>query len=414
MSSIVCPLPSILCLLHGVAICLSVYLSIYLSIVFIGLSVHLYVPCVSLSFMSTSARVYVCLSLISDETIPLVLSSLSAFHLLGSLSRDVSTVALWSSCVQCGAEATVLRVLEETATIQYAQTHDFVFAAQSGVRYDVDVRVADGGQEPCSSDLYGESTVVVAGLACHPDMIFTAQPTQLNGKPHFRSDSGLHYLYWYQWCYGGGCWRIDDDEDDSGYEAYIQSVADMPPTGVVQGREYCKGWGDVAITVIQPLQTAGDCSSLVSSRTLSCGTDLAEGGQYAHYCDRTCGFQCTYDGVTTTTLYVLPPGATNTSQAVATLGLVSDDKGLSFTAAATGDFTARVEFNKGSGPVTLTATAVGTAEHRSPPLRADGRPHPLEVSCLLNNCAFGYDGASAYDGDGSGFDLVRDFLDSQL
>jgi hypothetical protein len=167
------------------------------------------------------------------------------------------SVALWSSRVQCGAAATALTVLEETATIQSDQTHDFVFAAQSGVRYDVDVRV-------------------------------------------------------------GG------------------------------------------------------------------------------------------NGVTVTVLHVLPPGATDTSQAVATQTTIAADKGLGFTAAATGDFTARVEAYEGSGPVTLTATAVGTAEHRSPPLRADGRPHPLEVSCHTNHCAFGYDGASIYDGDGSGFDLVRD------
>ena len=75
---------------------------------------------------------------------------------------------------------------------------------------------------------------------------------------------------------------------------------------------------------------------------------------------------------------------------------------------------ARVAAFEGSGPVTLTATAVGTAEHRSPPLRADGRPHPLEVSCHLNHCAFSYDGATAYDGDGSGFDLVRELLHWQL
>ena len=167
------------------------------------------------------------------------------------------SVALWSSRVQCGAAATALTVLEETATIQYHQDHDFVFAAQSGVRYDVDVRV-------------------------------------------------------------GG------------------------------------------------------------------------------------------NGVTGTDIWVLPPGATDTSQAVATQTTVTADKGLGFTAAATGDFTARVRAYEGSGPVTLTATAVGTAEHRSPPLRADGRPHPLEVSCLLDDCTFGYDGASVYDGDGSGFDLVRD------
>ena len=97
-------------------------------------------------------------------------------------------------------------------------------------------------------------------------------------------------------------------------------------------------------------------------------------------------------------------------QAVASEDTNAADKGLGFTAAATGGFTARVKSFDGSGPVTLTATAVGTAEHRSPPLRADGRPHPLEVSCHLNHCAFSYDGASAYDGDGSGFDLVRDLL----
>eukprot|EP01046_Picozoa_sp_COSAG06_P009663 COSAG06_NODE_508_length_14925_cov_18.648995_2_plen_297_part_00 len=294
--------------------------------------------------------------------------------------------------------------------IQDGQTHDFVFAAQSGMRYDVDVRVANGGQEPCSSsNLYGESTVAVAGLACHPTLVFTAQPAQLNGKPHYRSDDGQYYLYWSP--VHEGRWLIDHDEDDSGYAAHIPSVADTPPAGLVQGREHCDGsWADVAITVVRPLQTAGDCDSLVSSRTLSCGTDLAEGGEYAHYCDRTCGFLCTEDGVTSTDFWVLPPGATDTSQAVASQTTsAAADKGLGFTAAATGDFTARV-IAYGSGPVTLTATAVGTAEHRSPPLRADGRPHPLEVSCTMNRCAFGYDGASAYDGDGSGFDLVRDCL----
>jgi hypothetical protein len=158
---------------------------------------------------------------------------------------------------------------------------------------------------------------------------------------------------------------------------------------------------------------AGECDRLVSSGIFSCATDLTEGGRFPHICDRTCGVLCTEDGVTSTVLHVLPPGATDTSQAVATQSTVAADKGLGFTAAATGDFTARV-YAFGSGPVTLTATAVGTAEHRSPPLRADGRPHPLEVSCQMNHCAFGYDGASAYDGDGSGFDLVRDLLHCQL
>ena len=116
-------------------------------------------------------------------------------------------------------------------------------------------------------------------------------------------------------------------------------------------------------------------------------------------------------GVSAIIFDLLPPGATDTSQSVAHSGIMSaSDKGLGFTAAATGDFTARVDAHEGSGPVTLTTTAVGTAEHRSPPLRADGRPHPLEVSCHLTDCNFGHDGASVYDGDGSGFDLVRDLL----
>ena len=195
-------------------------------------------------------------------TISLWLFCWSVFHLLGfsvCLTWRFFPLPLWRSRVQCGAAATALTVLEETAAIQDGQAHDFVFMAQSGVRYDVDVRV-------------------------------------------------------------GG------------------------------------------------------------------------------------------NGVTTTALYVLPPGATDTSQAVASQTTTAADKGLGFTAAATGDFTARVFSYEGSGPVTLTATAVGTAEHRSPPLRADGRPHPLEVSCFFNHCAFSYDGASVYDGDGSGFDLVRDLF----
>jgi hypothetical protein len=254
----------------------------------------------------------------SDVTIPLLLSSSSGlyFHLLGCLSHvTFLSVALWSSRAQCGAAATALSVLEEIATIQYRHHHDFVFAAQSGVRYDVDVRVGEGSgaSVPCTGN------------------------------------------------------RYDNDH------------------GV------------------------GECDRLVSSGAVSCTADVAEGGQYAHYCDRTCGFLCTEDGVTGTLLYVLPPGATDTSQAVASSTIANTpDRDLGFTAAATGDFTARVAAYEGSGPVTLTATAVGTAEHRSPPLRADGRPHPLEVSCQMIRCTFGYDGASAYDGDGSGFDLVRD------
>jgi hypothetical protein len=111
-------------------------------------------------------------------------------------------------------------------------------------------------------------------------------------------------------------------------------------------------------------------------------------------------------GVTATLLWVLPPGATDRSQAVAIQTTVAADKGLSFTAAATGAFTVRVEALQGSGPVAVDATAVGSATGRSPRLVATGSPRPLTVSCSLSHCAFGYDNAAALDGDGSGFDLL--------
>ena len=222
------------------------------------------------------------------------------------------SAALWSPRVQCGAAVAALTVLEETATIQDGQNHDFVFAAQSGVRYDVDVRVneASGASAPCTGNMY---------------------------------------------------------DNDHG---------------------------------------AGECDRFVASGQASCASDLCATCANPHYCDRTCGFLCTEDGITSTNLYMLPPGATDRSQAVATKDMVTANKVLGFTAAATGDFTARVRAH-GSGTITLTVTAVGMAEHRSLPLRADGRPHPLEVSCIMSQCAFSYDGASVYDGDGNGFDLVR-------
>eukprot|EP01045_Picozoa_sp_COSAG04_P039454 COSAG04_NODE_11072_length_733_cov_0.703470_1_plen_56_part_01 len=47
-------------------------------------------------------------------------------------------------------------------------------------------------------------------------------------------------------------------------------------------------------------------------------------------------------GVTRTNLVLLPPGATEDAQAVATQRHVAADKGFGFTAAATGTYTARV------------------------------------------------------------------------
>eukprot|EP01046_Picozoa_sp_COSAG06_P065601 COSAG06_NODE_16184_length_1015_cov_10.889738_2_plen_241_part_01 len=237
------------------------------------------------------------------------------------------SVVLWSSRVQCGAAATALTVLEETATIQDGQTHDFVFAAQSGVRYDVDVRVGAGGGTVRAGDAGRRNTE--ASCRCSGDT---------NAEGH-----------------GASCDAVPsyDEQDGSGCS--------------ITGCFWC-------YTAVGACSDGAELVALSPSRagpdtqwsTLACAGVTAE---------------VPLDGVTTTMLYVLPPGATDNSQAVATQNTVAADKGLGFTAAATGDFTARVQAYEGSGPVTLTATAVGTAEHRSPPLRADGRPHPLEVSC---------------------------------
>lgn len=150
----------------------------------------------------------------------------------------------------------------------------------------------------------------------------------------------------------------------------------------------------------------GQCDSLISSGQQSCADTLCPTCPNAHLCDLACGFLCAEDGVTTPLLTLLPPGATESRQNVGTEMSTTCDRGIAFTAAATGTFTARVTSAVGSGPVTISVRAIGTALERSPVLAVDGMPHPLTVSCNLDSCTFGYDGVAAYDGDGSGFDLV--------
>ena len=58
----------------------------------------------------------------------------------------------------------------------------------------------------------------------------------------------------------------------------------------------------------------GQCDHLVTAGIVSCASDLADGGQYEHFCDRSCGFECQADGLVSTILYVLPPRATDSSQ----------------------------------------------------------------------------------------------------
>ena len=149
------------------------------------------------------------------------------------------------------------------------------------------------------------------------------------------------------------------------------------------------------------------CTTIISSGQGSCAADFcADCGKYAHFCDLACNFLCPEDGITDTQLDLLPPGATEESQIVATQTAAATDKGLAFTAAATGTMTVRVTAMEGSGPVTAIVTVQGTAEERSPPLRDDALPHLLGVSCIRDSCAFEYDGATMYDGDGSGADLL--------
>lgn len=150
----------------------------------------------------------------------------------------------------------------------------------------------------------------------------------------------------------------------------------------------------------------GVCDSEISSGQHSCSDDFcAECGLYAHNCDLACGFFCPEDGVTGTILSVLPPGATDATQAIAIQNTDVCDKGIAFTASATGTFRAVVSAS-GSGPVTLTVTAAGTTLERSPILDADGLSQTIGVSCETSKCTFEYSGAKMYDSDGSGFDLL--------
>ena len=213
---------------------------------------------------------------------------------------------------QCESTSATLSVLEQTSTIQDGQRFSASFSAQSGVRYEVRVRVSEGRD--------------------------VSAPCTTNG------------------------W----DED----------------------------YG------------AGTCDMQVSHGAASCDSDLAMDGRRAHYCDQFCGFQCSeVDGVTGTSLSVLPPGETDPDNSIATEWSVSADKGLSFTAAATGSFTLQL-LASGNGEFTVYVVAVGTAVHDCPLLEADGLPHTLLVTCDFATCAFGYDGKESAYGDGSGFDLV--------
>ena len=236
--------------------------------------------------------------------------------------------------------------MEETATIIEAGTHDFVFAARAGVRYDVDVRV---GEEAIGAVWVGDAS-------------------RRNDEPLCRCNS-VESLDLRSVCDPRCDFRFCNNP--------------FAPMDCSRGCLWCN---------VQP----GACSDGLPSSPGTEISSLACAGVTV---------EVPKDGVTGTLLFILPPGATESGHAVASQTTNVADKGLGFTAAATGDFTANLYSFEGSGPVNLRVTAVGTAEQRSPPVVADGAPHVLEVSCLTNHCRFGYDGTAAYDGDGGGFDL---------
>jgi hypothetical protein len=164
------------------------------------------------------------------------------------------------------------------------------------------------------------------------------------------------------------------------------------------------------------------CEAMISSGEMSCAADLCDTcGLKNHYCDYTCGFRCMPGQLDYPMLHLLPPGATKLSEAVASDTVLisslfpSDDvrRSISFTAATTGTYTARVTAGRSSagrsddaGPVTVTVTAAGTALDDAPQLQVDASSHQLTVRCIGTLCTFGYDGTAVLYGDGTGFDLV--------
>ena len=114
---------------------------------------------------------------------------------------------------------------------------------------------------------------------------------------------------------------------------------------------------------------------------------------------------CEQLGIQNTVLLVLPPGGDSSAHAIVTNTIRSADKAAGFTAASTGKFAVRVRAHTGNGDLTVSVENVGTALHRSPPLRDDGMPHPLHVDCYFDACTYSYSGGVILDADGRAFDL---------
>lgn len=296
-----------------------------------------------------------------------------------------------------------LTVLEETVAIGMNGAHDFAFLAEAGTRYQLDVRVEELTlTTPCSSNAL-DNPASGGGEGTCDDAISSGQVTC---EEDLCAECGANAHL----C-DKACGFLCGESAPCTTNSYEEGAID----GTVHGDGACDDLipsvaGEPDISCPGPVMGAYDPAEYGGHQPtfceVTCAANFCAACPLARYCDKTCAFLCPEGGITSTTLYVLPPGAAQLSQAVAAESGTSPDKGIAFTAAATGSFTARVVGSEGSGPVTLSIIAVGTAVERSPLLRTDSTPHQFSVSCQFTDCAFSYDGVSAFDSDSQGFDLV--------
>eukprot|EP01046_Picozoa_sp_COSAG06_P007708 COSAG06_NODE_381_length_16594_cov_7.199454_3_plen_2083_part_00 len=247
------------------------------------------------------------------------------------------------------AQMEVPDVLHQSTVVHTGQAYDFTFPAVSGTRYEVKLRASQGSgtSAPCPQD----ANIYDRHEGC--TMRFTTLPG---------SDSAM-YDPWYN------------------------------PPGTV---------------------FFDTCDSLISRSVdqhngipISCANDFCSSCEYRHYCDGACGFECEETWLSETTLFILPPRAESaTTQAVAAVEGMGPDKAVSFTAANTGDFNARVVATGGSGLATVSVASIGSVLDRAPHVRTDGSSDTISLHCHLQSCTYSHNGAPSYDTDGSSFDMI--------
>ena len=89
---------------------------------------------------------------------------------------------------------------------------------------------------------------------------------------------------------------------------------------------------------------------------------------------------------------------------------LANDKGIGWTASATGIFFAGLLANGGAGAATLSVEVVGTAIGRSATADTTGAAVSLAVACDFATCSYQYGGGPMLDGDGAGFELLLQAL----